>query len=47
MNRTEETFHAYKQFKEAYIKKVANDYLELIPFNLYQAMIDYEVDIDD
>ena len=43
----EEAFNAYKQFKEALIKKVANDYLELIPFNLYQAMINYEVDIDD
>lgn len=46
-NTKEEAFNAYKQFKEALIKKVANNYLELIPFNLYQAMIDYEVDIDD
>ena len=46
-NTSEEAFNVYKQVKEAYIKKVANDYLELIPFNLYQAMINYEVDIDD
>lgn len=43
----EEAFKAYKEFKEALIKKIANDYMELIPFNLYKAMIKYEVDIDD
>ena len=43
----EEAFQAYKEFKEAYIKKVANDYIEDIPFELYRAMINYEVDIDD
>ena len=46
-NTPEEAFQAYKQFKEAYIKKMANDYIEDIPFNLYQAMINYEVEIDD
>ena len=46
-NTPEEAFNIYKEFKEAYIKKVANDYIEDIPFNLYQAMINYEVDIDD
>ena len=44
---SEEAFNAYKEFKEAYIKKVANDYIEDIPFELYRAMINYEVDIDD
>ena len=43
----EEAFNAYKEFKEAYIKKVANDYIEDIPFELYRAMVNYEVDIDD
>ena len=43
----EEAFQIYKQSKEACIKKAANDYAELIPFNLYQAMIDYEVEYDD
>ena len=43
----EEAFQAYKEFKEAFIKKTANDLIEDIPFNLYQAMISYEVDIDD
>ena len=44
---SEAAFQAYKEFKEAYIKKVANDYIEDIPFELYRAMINYEVDIDD
>lgn len=43
----EEAFLAYKQFKEAYINKVANDFIEYIPFNLYQTMINYEVEIED
>lgn len=43
----EEAFQSYKQFKESLIKKVANDYLELIPFNLYQAMMNYEVEYED
>ena len=43
----QEAFQAYKEFKEAYINKVANDYIEDIPFNLYQAMINYEIDIED
>ena len=43
----EEAFQAYKEFKEACIKKTANDLIEDIPFELYRAMINYEVDIDD
>lgn len=46
-NTPEEAFQAYKTFKEVYVKKVANDYIELIPFELYQAMIEYEVEYDD
>lgn len=43
----EEAFNSYKQFKEAFIKKVADQYKDLIPEKLYNAMYDYEVDIDD
>ena len=43
----QEAFQAYKEFKEALINKIANEYLELIPFELYRALINYEVDIDD
>jgi len=40
-------FKAYKEFKESYIKQLAEEYAYIIPDNLYQAMITYEVEIDD
>lgn len=43
----EEAFQAYKVFKEIYVNKVANENIELIPFELYLAMIEYEVEYDD
>lgn len=45
-NKTD-AFVAYKDFKEAYIKKVANDYMEDIPYVLYEAMMNYSVEWDD
>ncbi len=42
-----DAFLAYKQFKEAYIKEVANDYIDIIPSDIYEAMMSYEVDIAD
>ena len=46
-NTPEEAFQAYKQFKENYIKQVADEYKELIPEKLYNAMYEYEVKIED
>lgn len=43
----EEAFLAYKQAKEAYIKEVAEEYKDKIPYRLYEALINYEVEIDD
>ena len=45
----EEAFYAYKEFKENYIKQVADDYYSkgLIPYKLYEAMYKYEVEIND
>jgi len=43
----EEAFYAYKEFKEKYIKQVAEEYKGKIPNRLYQAMINYEVEITD
>ena len=43
----EEAFQAYKTFKEKYIKQIANQYIDLIPQSLYNAMINYEVEEDD
>lgn len=42
-----QAFQCYKKFKENYIKQVAEEYKELIPEKLYQALINYEVEIDD
>ena len=43
----EEAFQAYKEFKEQYIKEVANKYKNKIPSRLYEAMMNYEVNIND
>lgn len=43
----EEAFQVYKQYKERYIKEVAEEYKKKIPTKLYTAMINYEVEIDD
>ena len=42
-----EAFLAYKKAKEEYIKEVAEEYKLQIPQKLYDAMIAYEVEIDD
>ena len=46
-NTPEEAFYAYKQFKENYIKEVADEYKDRIPQKLYEAMYRYEVEITD
>lgn len=43
----EEAFDAYKTAKENYIKQVAEEYKNKIPLKLYEAMLRYEVSIDD
>ena len=43
----EEAFQVYKKAKEAYIKEVAEEYKDKIPYRLYEALINYEVEIDD
>ena len=43
----EKAFEVYKQFKENYIKQVADYYKEHIPQKLYHAMYSYEVEIND
>ena len=46
-NTINEAFEVYKQAKEDYIKEVADEYKDIIPFELYKAMYDYKVDVDD
>ena len=43
----EDAFTAYKSFKENYIKEVADEYKDIIPTKLYDALCKYEVDIND
>jgi hypothetical protein len=43
----DDAFNKYKVYKENYIKEVAEEYKGKIPVKLYNAMITYEVEIDD
>jgi hypothetical protein len=43
----QEAFQAYKTAKEAYIKEVADKWKPLIADNVYQALINYKVEITD
>jgi hypothetical protein len=47
LDRPFQAFTCYKNFKENYIKQVANEYKDLIPVKLYDAMYKYEVEIND
>jgi hypothetical protein len=46
-NTPEDAFNVYKEFKESYIKQVANKYKGRIPDRLYNALYMYKVHIDD
>lgn len=43
----EDAFLAYKQYKEKYIKKVADSYKHLIPAKLYNALYDFKIERND
>jgi hypothetical protein len=43
----EEAFNAYKLYKEKHIKQVAEEYKDRIPLKLYNALINYKVEIND
>ena len=47
LNRPFQAFTVYKNFKEKYIKQVADEYKYLIPKELYEALYRYEVEIND
>ena len=46
-NTQQEAFQAYKTFKEALIKDVANEYRAQLDTRAYQALMKYEVNIND
>ena len=43
----EEAFQVYKINKEKHIKKIAEDWKGMIDYRAYEALINYEVDIND
>ena len=47
LNKPFQAFTCYKEFKENYIKQVADEYKNLIPNKLYEAMYKYQVEIND
>lgn len=47
INKPFQAFTCYKNFKENYIKQVADKYRDLIPIELYNTMYKYEVEIND
>ena len=46
-NTAEQAFQVYKTAKEAYIKEVANKWKDKIDPKVYEALMNYEVHIDD
>lgn len=44
---SEQAFESYKQYKEQVIKDMADEYRNLIPDTLYNAMLNYEIEIND
>lgn len=47
LNKPFQAFTCYKNFKENYIKQIADEYKDLIPIELYDALYRYEVEIND
>jgi len=47
LNKPFQAFTCYKNFKEKYIKEVADEYKNLIPIELYNAMYEWRVEIND
>ena len=47
LNEILQAFTCYKNFKENYIKQVADEYKDLIPIKLYNALYNYQVEIND
>lgn len=47
LNEEDKAFKAYKDFKESYIKEIADKYQDIIPEKLYIAMYNYEIEYND
>ena len=40
-------FNRYKEYKEDFIKDMAEQYKDAIPYKVYEAMINWKIEIDD
>lgn len=43
----EKAFQKYKEYKEQYIKETAEKYKEKIPYSVYEAMMNWKIEITD
>ena len=43
----ESAFARYKEYKEGFIKDIAEQYRNVIPYKVYEAMIHWKIEIDD
>lgn len=43
----EEAFYKYKEYKERYIKETAEKYKDKIPYSVYEAMMNWQIEITD
>ena len=46
-NTAEEAFARYKVYKEDFIKDIAEQYKDKIPDKIYQAMMNWQIEITD
>jgi hypothetical protein len=46
-NTVEEAFARYKEYKEDFIKDMAEQYKDVLPHRVYEAMLNWIVEIDD
>ena len=46
-NTIEEAFKIYKEYKENLLKQVADEYKNIIPKKVYDAICNYKVEIND
>ena len=46
-NTYQEAFKIYKTLKESYVKQVAEEYKHQLDLRVYNALVDYQVDIED
>lgn len=46
-DNAESAFARYKEYKENFIKDIAEQYRDVIPHKVYKAMMNWKIDIDD